>query len=388
MSRATWLLPIAIAVIAGCGDLDTAYGQRDGTSVNGARVLHGALAGWSDLRDAWLLSPRLAERDLLVHLATGTELPTDAACTWLGDWLAAGSAPRQAVVILRDGNVAPWLCRRWAGEATVEHRDDLAARLRRRAELEEHDRQPASGPPLTTDLFTLVRGGPQPVQHLTGLGLSAPPPTLTLGASLDPGKDGESLLIADGRPLAVAWPVGEHGRLVVVATATGLLDGALADIRGRAFAGALLSELQRWHGAARPAAAWVGSLRVREKEPEDLDLLSFLRRGPFGGTLWHLLALLVLVVLGRAAWLGRREAPRTATRVRFATHVDALARHLARDPARAAGPAATAIAAAWGRAAPPVPPTSAGDARAWLAAPTSTAPTTSVTTASESDHER
>lgn len=344
------LLGAAVLLLAACGDLETGYGQRQGDSVNGLRVLHDELASRCDQRDAWLLSPRLDERELVVHVANSTELPAADSCAWIRTWLEAAERPRQLVIVLRDGNVAPFLCRKWSAEARREGLDDLATRLDARAEREEHDTVGASPAVRRCDLFATGRREPAPVRSLHGLGLSQAPATLRLAAypvvpppaakRVEAGGDsdgdesedhGTSLIAADGLPLMAAWNFGEHGRLVVVANATGLLDGALADPAARRFSGAVVDEILRYHGEAKPRSAWVGSLRVREEDPKDLSLFSLLAKEPFSWALWHLFSLLAVVVLDKSAWLGRREARRDRRAARFARHIDALADHLAAE---------------------------------------------------------
>ena len=344
------LLCAAVLALAGCGDLETGYGLRQGESVNGLRALHDELASRCDQRDAWLLSPRLDERELVVHVANGTELPAADACTWIRTWLEDAEGPRQVVIVLRDGNVAPFLCRKWSGEARNEGLDELAARLDARAEREDADTVGATTTPRQCGLFATDRREPAPVRTLHGLGLSQAPATLRLTAypvvpppaaspveadqdsDEDEAEDtGTVLIAADGLPLMAAWKFGEHGRLVVVANATGLVDGALADPTARRFTQAVIDEILRFHGGAKPRSAWVGSLRVREEDPKDLSLFSLLAKEPFSWALWHLFALLVVVVLAKSAWLGRREARRDRRAARFARHIDALAEHLAAE---------------------------------------------------------
>ena len=369
MTRCAPILAIALCLCA-CSDLDTTYGARTGASINGVRVLREELEARTELRDAWLLSPHSADADLLFYFATDHDLPDTKASIWLRNWLADGEASRQVVIVLRDGNVTAPLCRRWAADMRASARSDMAALLETRARAEENDHLAVPKDVSDTDLFVVATRETAPVQKLDGLGLSEVPTLLTLGAWLEPEDKGNVLISADDAPLAVSWAIGERGRLLVVANATALVDGALPDPRARKLLQALLDEIVRFHGAAKPKAVWLGSLRVRDAEPPDLNMLSFLWMSPFAWPLWHLLALLVVVVLARAAWLGRKEALRDREMARFLRHVDALAAHMARaagkDPA-VAYDAAAAIAAATGRAPPPHTVRSADDAIAWLA---------------------
>ncbi len=369
MTRVGQVIASLALLLAACGDLDTAYGVRTGESLNGVRVLHDALAARTSLRDAWLLTPALDDADLLVYVATDHALPDAEASLWLQDWLAAAKSPRQVLIVVRDGNVTGQVCRRWAAEKRRSGQAEAAARLEARARAEQDDHVEVPEIATDTDLFLMVTQEVAPVTKLDGLGLADAPTTLTLGAWLDPEDDGEVLIRADGKPFAVSWPIGDQGELLVVANATGLVDGALPDPRARQLLQALLDEVLRYQPQPTPNAVWLGSLRVRDAEPPELNMLSFLTMSPFAWPLWHLLVLLLVVVLARAAWLGRREARQNLEIARFSRHVDALAGHMARAAAHdptVAHDAATALAAATGRAPPPDELPTADAAVAWL----------------------
>ena len=371
MSRVLFVC-LSLLVLSACGDLDTSYAAREGDSVNGVRVLRAELQARTQLHDAWLLSPRLDDRELLIHVQTGSGLPDEATCTWLTKWLGEGEHPRQVVLILRDGNVAPYLCRTWSSEARAEGLVPLAHALAQRAQKEDDDVVVSQGESETCALFTRQRGVMTEGKHLTGLGLEGMhvPATLRVGSHPDAGPDGKVLIAVDGVPLVVAYEIDEVNRLVIVANASGLVDGALADPRARRLTQAILTNILAFHHH-RPLAAWVGSLRVREAEPQDVNLLSFLRIAPFAWPLWHLLILLAVCVLASAAWLGRREVRHHRQGERFVRHIDALGQQYAdaarHDPALA-HEAVTALATAWGRPLPSEKITDTDDALAWLAA--------------------
>lgn len=364
---------LSLLLLSACGDLDTTYAARTGDSVNGVRVLRAELQARTELHDAWLLSPRLDDRELLVHVQTDSGLPDKATCDWLTTWLSEGAHPRQAVLILHDGNVAPFLCRKWSNEAQAEGLTSLSELLDQRAMKEDHDIVEAQGESETCSLFTRLRGKMAATKKITGLGLDGmdAPVTVRVGSHPDPGAEGKVLVAVDGIPLAVAYEMDEVNRLVVVANASGLVDGALADPRARRLTTALVNDVLAFHDH-RPLAAWVGSLRVREAEPQDVNLLSFLRISPFAWPLWHLLILLAVTALAAAAWLGRREVRRNRQGERFARHIDALGQQYAdaarQDPALVREVAA-ALATAWGRPPPPKTITDTDAALAWLATP-------------------
>jgi hypothetical protein len=309
-----------------------------------------------------------------VHVAPGRVLPDEAACSWLKDWLDERDG-RQAVLVLRDGNLAPWLCRRWAAEArrealaapaAGERLEQLAGALERRAELEE---DPGAGKKPACDLFTLERGAALAPTAISGLGLAQVPQVMRVAGRVVHAKAEPLISVAlpgqlAPQPWAVAIPVGK-GRLVVLADALPLLDGAQPDPAARRLLAALVDALLEEHGE-RPVAAWVAHLSVPGEGGPPNPMLALLTRAPVSWIAWHLIALLVVLALAGAVWLGRREAPRDARHDRFARHVEALAGRL-RDSGQAAWCARAIARVALRERAPGTPPADAAGACAWLA---------------------
>ena len=326
-------------LLTGCGDLQTRYGTTDPSrqSVNGCSALVARLTERTHLHRAWQLSPHLDNADLIVHLADEPGLPSDDACAWLTRWLLARNQ-RTVVLILRDGNLAPFLCHRWAeearmeasragaGQAEAEQRrlSDLATLLDQRASLE------AESPWTTTNrqtcsLFSVGVTPPRCPLDVDGL----TPLAMTIGVvPWGPG----AVTIATARfadqttvPYAISLPMG-GSRLLVVANATPLLDGALADPQARKLTARIIEAIL---GDAPKQTAWVQELRVRTGEPEPANPMSQLfTADPFRWMAWHLTAWVLIALWASAAWLGRREDPRNARAQRFGTHVDTLAGHL------------------------------------------------------------
>jgi hypothetical protein len=383
------LAVLAILALCGCDRFDTRYGVREASShsVNGLRVLDARLATLGGLATFPRLSPHAAERDVLVHVATMPGLPDEQACTWISDWLK--EAPRrQFVLVLRDGNVAPWLCLRWAAEA---HAEAARADGSRRAELEglaerldhrarQEDEPPLYGPGLQREcpLFRLhllrnlaAYGGPygaesmppphgMPVpplalpddhhpERFAGLVDYPTPAMFSLNSAIEAAA-GTPLVSADGDAWAMAIPFG-RSRLVVIANATPLLDGAQVDLRARRLLAAVVGEIGTW----KPRRlAWVDSLVTHpDSDPEPPNLLAMLfGKAPFCYAAYHLLGLMLVFVAWKATWLGRVEARPDRTVERFMRHVEALAFHLRRE--RSAAAALAALARALGRPAPPI----------------------------------
>lgn len=362
-----WLwLGVALLALAGCGDpLNTAYGTTTGGSVNGLGVLKDYWGARFSPTVSMRLSPRLDEADLLLHVATERDFPASAdeqqedaeerparqrarhgarkgvggsrrlvgseACGWIRDWLEAEEG-RQFVLVLRDGNVAPWLCERWAGEAVVEAGAAsplvgealraLAERLRERGRLAAEPPSLAPGEVATCPLFRL-RGQAEAHPRLLDDGAAAP---LAMLARAVPEAEGSTTLVAaDGRPFAIAVPVG-GSRLVVVANATPFLDAALVDPAARALLRRLSDQLAGWKPAA---AAWVDRLAVRQGDPEPPNMLAMLfGKPPFSYVAFHLLALALAFLAWKSGWLGRVAPRGERSSERFSRHVEALAYHL------------------------------------------------------------
>ncbi|MBA2481340.1 MAG: hypothetical protein H0V44_11820 [Planctomycetes bacterium] len=346
----------ALLALAGCGDpLVTSYGTTDEGSVNGLAVLKAQWTSTFQSRTLYRLSTRLDDRDLILHVQRARDLPGPQACTWIEEWLYAADG-RQFVLVLRDGNVAPWLCRRWAAEArrealtaadpVAQRLNTLAARLESRAQ-SEHEPVAAA----TCPLFTRALIGDWQPQTIAG----ATPATATMRS--EPTADlAKTLLRAhspDGRDhaWAIEVPFGSS-RLVVVANATPVLDAALVDPEARALMRTWFEEISNYRELAEPTvagAAWVESLAVREGDPKPPNILAMLfGTPPFNYVIIHALALGLAFLAWKGAWLGRIAAPRADADERFSRHVEALALQL-RD-AGAVASCANAIAINAGRA--------------------------------------
>ena len=378
------LLAVALVVLAGCGDkLVTTYATTEPGSVNGCAVLRRVLEQRTDLRNTWRLSPRLEECELLVHVARERALPNEETCDWLRTWLTTES-DRQAVLVLRDGNLAPWLCRRWAAEAraeavtapaAAEQLGKLASDLERRATSEEERETEKTN---TCDLFSLERGPALEPTAITGLELTQVPQVMRVASRVTHAKAEPLISVTlpgqtQPQPWAVTIPVG-NGRLVVVVDALPLLDGAQPDPAARRLLTTLVDALLEEHGDT-PKAAWVAHLTVPGEVEQPNPMLALLTRPPVSWITWHLIALLVVLALAGAVWLGRREAPRDARHDRFSRHVQALAGRL-RDAGQAGWCARIIARVVLRDRVRGEPPTSAAAACDWLAqaASTSAAP--------------
>lgn len=417
----TGTLVIALLVTSGCIDpLDSRYGVTEPGSINGCSVLHEVFKGRTNLRDADLIGPRLEEDgDLLIHIAKQRSLPDDEACEWLETWLTAQDG-RQAVLVLRGGNLTNWLCHRWADQARQEAQraptteatvlEELARRLEQRSTVDDKDGSFGSDD-LDCPLFRITRSEPVVPTAINGLGLSKVPLAMRVTGSLSVNDDvkpeaekkaayptvesdddqddvkrptsarkkivllerlitlsnttgSRGVEAATGEiPWAVAIPYGDS-RLVVVLDALPLLDGAQPDPAARALLTTLVDEVTSFHDD-NPHTTWVRWLRNRGEGGPPNPLLAVLTSPPISYMSWHFVVFLVVLALAGAAWLGRREAPSETRHDRFSRHVLALATRL-RDGAYAAWCARAIARAALRHRQPPPALLNDDEARRWL----------------------
>ena len=373
-----WFVLVSMALLSSCGDpLDARYATTETGSINGCSIFKAALAPHCDLRAVHLLSPRLEEQhDLLIHVARQREVPDAEACDWIESWLL-DDVNRQAVLVLRNGSLTTWLCRRWARQARAEadrvpkeaeSLRALATQLDKRADADEEPSPHEKA--LVCSLFSWKFRPAISPTTLTGLGLSDVPLSMSVGGFIeidklnseidrrakeqekydkDKDKKVEREEISYAKPLiqahissslipgthakdefipwAVEIPMGNFSRLVVVSDALPLLDGAQPDPAARKLMQALITDVVEFHGD-KPRAAWVNQLRVREESGPPNPLVAVLTTAPIAWISWHLIALLIVIAFSGAGWLGRRDAPRDDRHDRFSRHVLALAARL------------------------------------------------------------
>ncbi|HYE06884.1 MAG TPA: hypothetical protein VEL07_15310 [Planctomycetota bacterium] len=336
------LAAIAVALLAlvGC-DLETSYATLTLRSVNGAEVLTGTWVDAFDAKKLSKLSERLDGCDLLVHIATA-EAPLDGeSAEWIRAWLEAADG-RQFVLVLRDGAPSGWLCRRWAdeGDAAAAAEGDADDRapieaqaklMRERAAREDEDHAPvlADGERRDDELYTLIGRPPGIGGSLSGLLDGAPPPFMTIGSTPAPGDYDEVLVAVGGAPYAVGIAFG-GSRLVLIANATPLLDGALVHRDARRLLDALTTAIGDWRDVdAGYDAALIRRLRVGEGDlPPPNPLAMLFATPPFSYAVYHFLAFAIVLLAWKALWLGRVAPASERPLERFARHVEALAFHL------------------------------------------------------------
>ncbi len=330
------LLCAALLLTACAAPLDTTYGATKGSSINGLRVFKAEVDARFKPITSGGLSARIDEATTLIHVSAVGELPSERVIDHLDTWLNEVDG-RQVLMVLADGDATAYLGRRWAGEARTEaarattpadgaRLTTLAGRL---DELVDQHRPPRCLRPgqyestLLFDASGRIPSVPTTVTDAHGTTLAVPP-TLELGIELtDP--NGTALIEADDLPLLYEVQVG-GSRLLLVPTATFLLDGTLAHPAARALAGRVLDEV------AKPGAGdtvWVMRLWVDDGDPQPPSMLAMLfTHPPISWVVWHLLAVAALLTWWRWAWLGRRETRPAGNALRFRRHLVALGQHL------------------------------------------------------------
>lgn len=338
------MLLLTVLFLTACAEpLDTSYGVTRGDSINGLRVFKAAVDARFHPLTTGGLSARIDEAQTLIHVSAVGELPSERVLEHLDTWLNAAD-DRQVLMVLADGDVTAYLGRRWAAEARTEaarattpadssRLNTLAGRLDDLVAQHVPPRCLRPGKYEDNVLFKATGRNPAAsttVSDASGAALAVPP-TLELGLELSH-PEGTALLSADGLPLLYEIPVG-GSRLLLVPTATFLLDGALAHPAARSLAGRVLDEVDR-HGAG--TTVWVMRLWVDDGDPQPPGMLAMLfTHPPISWVIWHLLAVAALLIWWRWAWLGRREARPAASTLRFRLHLVALGQHLKRTNAAA-----------------------------------------------------
>lgn len=332
---------VLLVLFTGCTDLQTEYGDRTLGSINGVRVLYARCDEAFSLREIPRLGKRTDTYDLLIHVALYQGLPDAETLLYLEQWLAE-RPQRQVVLILRDGTMTPWLCRRWAEElravmaqAPEGEREALRRQIERLNEHAMYDND-AEFPFFVAEQVAgplQLRSTPVvTAERVHGLIDRPAPPFMDLRYTLT-ADAGQPLMEVDDRAWALAIPY-ESSRMVVVSSGQPLVDAAQVDRTSRRMLAALLADVQAFAGGRGSSikAAWVRRLVVgTANDPPPPNILAMLfGRPPFNYVVIHLLVLVIAFIAVKALWLGRTEAPPTGDLQRFRRHVDAFAEHLRR----------------------------------------------------------
>ncbi len=390
MKYPLFFLTFALLVLTSCNDLETEYAATSGDSINGVRVLRASCARAVDLRSVSGFGKRLEPCDTLIHVMSSAKLPSVAQVARLRSWLE--ERQRQAVLVLRDGDLTQVLGTRWRDEARAgavtasvpserERLKKVASRLETLIKDWSDERLAPDAKQYSPPLLRIGVVPHQP-EVLTGVGafahLHTVPVTLRIGSDvktlaespvftalahrlnvtrakprfgrrapkpdestaidademtppdeLKTNDDALTLLRADDLPLVVTIPIGDDSRLLIVTNATALLDCAQADPAARALTAALVSCIADFDGGKK--AAWLSGLEARDEEPQPPNLLALLlTTPPFSWAVIHVLALGAVFVWLRWAWLGRMRSPDARAPLRLRGHLDALGRQLER----------------------------------------------------------
>lgn len=371
MLRRKCCLILLLLCCASCIKLETQYGESFLNSINGFHVAEQVFRSRFDARRHYYRSLQLEDYDLIVHCTTDTRYvlgdPADSPeqddvafesfddwedweeqqeetvdqrsdSRWIKDWLHQEDG-RQFVLVLRDGNVAPQLCREWAAEfrhlaaeadsaGKKENFEEQAILLERRAETCAYDAFAEPGSSTDCYWFKVHGQEQQQAETLGGIYDGAAPHTLFTRSHLA-ALHAEVLLRVNDRAFIISIPVADS-RLIVVANATAMVDAALVDPHARQLFSALLDELGTWPVSR---AVWLKTMTAGSNSPPpppNILAMLFLQ-APFNYLIIHALLLLLAFLFWRACWLGRRRSQRRAVEEQFQRHIDALAFHLRGD---------------------------------------------------------
>ncbi len=335
--HATACLLGALVLLGACRDQDQlrSLGYARPGSINGLEVLRAALAERWQVDAVPGIGTHLDDYDCAVLVCRETRLPERPFWDWCEQWLEQDD--RCLVLVLRDGDVTAPLCRRWSQQAraAAAQTNDRQLAERLRAEAKEMARLallPAERP---VGIGAYERSGPWLRLHgvppgrphaLNGNPPFAPTPatplTLNPGCRLEAAFGMLEPLVADELGTLVGLRRYQTGRMIVCASATALLDGALVGPAAREQLDALLMLIAE---DTPKRVAWLRDhVHASDEYHPRPTLWSMIARPPFGLILLHMLILVLIYLAYRAAWLGRREAEPEGRPPRFRDHVLAL----------------------------------------------------------------
>lgn len=322
----------------GCAsELDTSYGTTTAywlsTSVNGVDVLSGVFtaAGHDVLTRRVIVTSAMANVQTVVWFPDDFAAPSEEACRWFDQWLAA-DPKRTLIYVGRNFDAAPTYWTKMVSRDAAKQKE-----FYRRARGSAAGLQFRAGRPKEDELeclwFAIGRGAPHAAEDLSGpwmQGIEPAKAEIEVSDTLKPVGRSRRLLSSDNGP--IVWRRvnfgPDQGKLIVVANGSFLLNAMLVNHEHRKLAGKVVA-------AAGPA----GRLVLLESGPGGPPI-----DPPAGGSAlarlfgaWPLnVILLQLAVLGIifcfARWpiFGRPKTPPEATNSDFGMHVDAVGRLLAR----------------------------------------------------------
>jgi hypothetical protein len=366
----TWLTPslpvrlylfpgIIVLFLSGCQSLNTEYGtiKRASESLQGMVIFKESLEQFFTTRPTYVLSDRLSEDrfQALIHIDRDGTFPSQESITWIQDWLRA-EPNRTAVLVLRDGSIASQLCLDWAEQAQEEsdatedqtkkaRLREMAGNLRLRSQQESEqahlNRLDQQGFLVPDQLKITSHWHGNSLEAIAGPlaeGCQGVPRFLQPRLNITLQGEGQPLLSTinhqeELKHIAVEVPV-RHSRLVVLSTGTPLLDGSMPDQANARILQNFVNYIgdTTGHDQPKPSLAWVRRLRVGSEAESNMNLLAIVfTKAPISYVIWHLTALLIIFLLWKNRWLGRREDPPRTARQHFMKHIDVLAEHLAAD---------------------------------------------------------
>jgi len=333
--------------LAGCSrDIDTIYGQREGSgasgSVNGTAVLGEMCEKAGHHVFSWdALSPRLRQRaDCIVWFPNDFKPPSKEVRKWLAKWLTEKDG-RTLIYVGRDFDAEPWYWEHVSPDAPPQQKGLVQERLleakslytARRSQLPKSE---------SCEWFAVESASElRQTKTLSGDskwldGVDAAKTDIELRSRIVPPKKAKTLLRSGGDVLVSRQAFGKSN-LIVVANGSFLLNLPLVNHEHRKLAGKLIGEI----GPPGKTVVFLESsadgppIRDDDEHSAGMTGLEILNIWP---TNWILLQLAVVgVIFCFARWpiFGRPKTCEVADSSDFGRHVDAMGELLERSRDRA-----------------------------------------------------
>ena len=338
-------LLLLVTLLSGCGitELQSEYGRRNGpgvfASVNGTAVFAHMCEERGHAVFSWpVLSPRVQnEVDCIVWFPDDYDPPQRDVQHWLERWLKA-KPNRTLVYVGRHFDAEAWY---WENVGTTAlPAEELAEVVRRRKEARRDHALilKSSSASASHDWFDVDGKAPhRKVRTLEGHsrwleGIDPAGVAMELNARLEPPPSAEVLLGSEGDAIVFRRPV-RQSRLIVVTNGSFLLNAPLSLHEHRRLAGKLIDEI----GPPKKTIAFLEfdlfRPMIADKDPTFGPQLGFevFHVWPTNWILLHVCLLGVLLCLWRFPIFGRPIEPESESTSDFGTHVEAVARLLAKS---------------------------------------------------------
>jgi len=331
---ACWLGLITLAILAtGCrSELDTEYATLDGPSLNGLSVFRALL---EDRGHEVRLSVRLDDStalwsQVLIRFAPAPGRPPSNEAEWYRDWLL-GRTDRSVLYIPRDCDLeSEYWDALLASDAAQDDSARAEFRARRDSAAQWVTRLPPADPRGQPGAWSILQtGAARYAQRLSGpwtKGLHLEDARLPIHDLIAAGRC-QPLLLADEQPFVVENQRPGHGRTLVIANGSFLLNAGLVNPARRRLA----ERVADWIGDEKRRIAFVLYEGVTDEAVAASTLWALLGRVPALKLIAVQLGIMGLVAaLARFPRLGRARTQTRDWSGRPAAHAEALGLLLAR----------------------------------------------------------